>query len=71
MFVIHKKAVMKITKEQILKMNRKVSRELEYQWHTGWVQIHKRHKSKKDYNRKSQSWKKENGWDFFLHVCCN
>jgi hypothetical protein len=54
---------MKITKEQIHKMNRKINRELEYEWHTGWVQTHKKHKTKKDYNRKSQSWKNQD-WDF-------
>lgn len=58
---------MKITLEQISKINKKISRDLEYEWHTGWVQTHKPHKTKKQYNRKSQDWKKS--WDFDFFVC--
>ena len=42
----------KITKEQILTQNKKISREIELENSTGWVSIHKVHKSKKTYTRK-------------------
>ena len=43
---------MKITKSQILKFNRKASREIELENLTGWVSKHKIHLSKKSYTRK-------------------
>lgn len=43
-----------ITKEQILKMNRKVSREEGLEDSSGWVAVRKVHKSKKTYSRKNK-----------------
>jgi hypothetical protein len=43
---------MKVTKNQILKFNRKASREIELENLTGWVSKHKIHPSKKAYTRK-------------------
>lgn len=42
----------KITKEQILTQNKKISREIELENSTGWVSMHKVHTSKKTYTRK-------------------
>jgi len=42
----------KITKEQLRKVDRKISREIELEGLTGWVSKHKVHKSKKNYTRK-------------------
>jgi hypothetical protein len=42
----------KMTKEQILAVYKKASREMELENGTGWVTKHKVHKSVKDYNRK-------------------
>ena len=44
----------KWTKEDELKVSRKVNREMELQNSTGWVAKHKVHKSAKDYTRKSK-----------------
>ena len=44
---------MKITKEQIIKNQKRISRELEFEISAGWVSKHKIHKTSKDYNRKS------------------
>ncbi len=41
----------KITKEQILTVYKKASREMELENSTGWVAKHKVHKSAKDYKR--------------------
>ena len=49
------KKKLKITKEQILKMNRKVRREEDIANNsTGWVRSHAVHASKKTYNRKKK-----------------
>lgn len=45
---------MKITKEQLQKIDRKISRELELKDSTGWTAIHKVHKSVKNYSRKKK-----------------
>ena len=42
----------KITKEQILTVYKKASREMELENSTGWVAVRKAHKSVKDYTRK-------------------
>lgn len=42
----------KITKKQIIKMNKKISRDIELENQVGWKAICKIHKSKKQYNRK-------------------
>lgn len=42
----------KITKEQILKFDRKISRDEEINASTGWVAKHKIFRSDKTYNRK-------------------
>ena len=42
----------KITKEQILKSDRKISREIELENSIGWVCMNKVHTSKKTYTRK-------------------
>jgi hypothetical protein len=44
----------KITKEEILILYKKTSREIELENSTGWVSKHKVHKSQKDYSRKSK-----------------
>lgn len=44
----------KVTKEQLLKASRKTSRELELENSIGWTSMHKVHKSKKTYTRKSK-----------------
>lgn len=41
----------KITKDQILTVYKKASREMELENSTGWVAKHKVHKSAKDYSR--------------------
>lgn len=46
------KTIGKITKEQIIKYRKKLSRELELENSIGWVSTHKVHKSEKDYIRK-------------------
>ena len=43
-----------ITKEQIRKNDKKISRELELENQTGWTATHKVHKSKKNYTRKNK-----------------
>lgn len=43
---------MKMTKEQYIKANRKGSREAELEYNTGFIAVHKVHKSKKNYTRK-------------------
>lgn len=43
-----------ITKEQIRKNDRKISRELDLVDSNGWVGTHKVHKSKKNYSRKKK-----------------
>lgn len=43
---------MKTTINDYVKANRKGSREAELMNSTGWVSVHKVHKSKKQYNRK-------------------
>jgi hypothetical protein len=45
----------KITKMDILKMNKKISREIENEDETGFVCKNKAHKSKKQYKRKKLS----------------
>ncbi len=47
-----KKKIGKLTKKQILKFNRKASREKELENSNGWTSTHKVHKSKKYYTRK-------------------
>jgi len=42
----------KVTKEQILKFDRKINRDEEINSSSGWVAKHKIHPSKKTYNRK-------------------
>lgn len=54
---------MKITKQDILKMNKKVSREIELETHIGFISYDRPHKNKKKYNRKSQP----KDWDFFIN----
>lgn len=44
----------KFTKEDSMKVSRKVSREMELENSTGWVCKHKVHKSDKDYTRKTK-----------------
>jgi hypothetical protein len=44
----------KITKEQILTVYKKASREMELENSTGWVAKHKVHKSAKNYTRKAK-----------------
>lgn len=41
----------KITRDQLLKSERKISREIELESSTGWTCMHKTHKSKKTYTR--------------------
>lgn len=43
-----------ITKEQLLKANKKASREIEMDLLGKWTAKHKVHKSKKDYTRKEK-----------------
>jgi hypothetical protein len=43
-----------ITKEQLRKFDRKANREIELENATGWVAVHKTHKSKKNYTRKKK-----------------
>jgi len=43
-----------ITKEQVRKMNRKTSRDMELEAKVGWTATHKVHKSKKTYSRKDK-----------------
>ena len=42
----------KVTQEEVLKIYKSASREMELENATGWVAKHKVHKSEKDYNRK-------------------
>lgn len=44
----------KITREEILTVYKKASREIELENSTGWVAKHKIHKSVKDYSRKDK-----------------
>lgn len=41
----------KFTKEDAMKANKKASREMSLENSTGWVSVHKKHKSIKDYTR--------------------
>ena len=50
---------MKITKQQILKMNKAVNRQIEIDNHSFFA--HKVHKTKKDYNRQRE---KKVGYDY-------
>jgi hypothetical protein len=59
----------KITTEDYIKACKVVARETDFDFHVGWAQTHKVHKSKKMYNRKSQSWKKD--WDFSFYPTTN
>ena len=43
-----------ITKEQIMKSNRKISREIEMERDGKWTATHKVHKSDKTYSRKNK-----------------
>lgn len=45
---------LKITKDQIIKMNRKVSRDESLIDGNGWTATHKVHRSKKTYSRKEK-----------------
>lgn len=42
----------RVTKADIMKCNKKTSREMNLENSTGWVAVHKSHKSEKDYTRK-------------------
>ena len=42
------------TREQFIKNERKISREIEMENQSGWVSKHKVHKSKKNYSRKKK-----------------
>ena len=42
----------RITKDQIVKSRKKISREMEMATNVGWAATHKVHKSQKEYNRK-------------------
>ena len=44
----------KVTREEILKVYKKASREMELENSTGWVAKHKVHKSAKNYTRKDK-----------------
>lgn len=44
----------KITKDQIHKHRKKISREEELKQNGGWTAVHKIHKSKKNYTRKTK-----------------
>jgi hypothetical protein len=44
----------KITKEQYIKNERKISREIELENSKGWTAKHKVHKSMKNYSRKNK-----------------
>lgn len=48
---------MKIPKEDIIKANRKGSREAQFEISTGFMSQHKVHVSKKQYKRNDKSWK--------------
>jgi hypothetical protein len=50
---------MKITKKDILKIYKKVLRDIDLETQHGFVSTDKPHKNKKKYNRKNQSWKKD------------
>ena len=50
---------MKITKDQILKWDRKFNREEELSKSEGWVAKHKVHRSNKTYNRKLKHGKRD------------
>jgi len=50
---------MKISKEQIRKNHRKVSREIEMEENPGWVSRHKVHKDKKKEIHRKRKHKKE------------
>jgi len=43
-----------ITKEQLLKSDRRARREVDLIYSNGWVGTHKVHKSKKNYSRKNK-----------------
>ena len=49
----HKKY--KITKEQIMKSHRRISREIEMETNGKWTATHKIHKSNKTYSRKNRN----------------
>jgi hypothetical protein len=48
-----------------VKANRKGSREAELEFSAGWTAKTKVHKSKKQYDRKSQNWKNDSGFFHF------
>jgi hypothetical protein len=49
---------MKIDKERLRKIDRKISREIELENSNGWTSKLKPHKSIKDYSRKNKQWLK-------------
>lgn len=61
------KTKMKITENDYIKANRKGSRDAELMNRTGWISIHKVHKTKKDYNRKNN--KIIGNDDFVVFIC--
>jgi hypothetical protein len=46
----------RVTKSDIMKANKKASREMNLENSTGWVCVRKSHKSEKDYNRKKKTY---------------
>ena len=50
----NKQNIGRVTKEQIMTNNRKISREMEYENQDGWKANEKVHKSQKNYSRKSK-----------------
>lgn len=64
-----KKTKNKITKEDYIKANKKLSREEEYYWHIGWISTDRPHKNKKKYDRKRD--RKIDSYLFsFIDICC-
>jgi len=49
-----KRNIRKITKAQIIKNNKKISREIELEKNGGWTAKNKIHKSDKTYSRKNK-----------------
>lgn len=49
-----RKHIGKITEKDFIKANKKASREIDMIDSTGWVSVHKVHKSAKSYKRKSK-----------------
>lgn len=64
-----KKIKNKITQEDYIKVNKKLSREEEYSWHIGWVATDRPHKNKKKYDRKRD--RKINSYLFSLISICS